>query len=172
MADEARLTSLDALETFRSSLIIFLSRGRRSLDETSDELRRVRQWLHNDRRFHWEQEVRRWQKALDQAQQELLSARISGLRDTTTGQQQAVNRARRGLAAAEDKQRLVRRWVRDYDGQVDPIAKRLNSLRNFLEHDLPKAIAYLAQMQRTLDEYAERTPASRAGQAETEDEMP
>ena len=33
MADQARVTSIDALEHFRSRLIIFLGKGRRCIDE-------------------------------------------------------------------------------------------------------------------------------------------
>ena len=42
MATHARLTSVDALDAFRSSLIVFLNKAHSALDQSSDEIRRVR----------------------------------------------------------------------------------------------------------------------------------
>ena len=55
MADQqAKVTSLDALEAFRSSAIVFASKARRAVDQASDEVRRTRYWLEGDRRTFWE----------------------------------------------------------------------------------------------------------------------
>ena len=54
MAEQAKVTSLDALESFRAKLIVFLSKSRRSIDEVSDEIRRTRNWLQGEQRVHWE----------------------------------------------------------------------------------------------------------------------
>jgi hypothetical protein len=67
----------------------------------------------------------------------------------------AVNNAKRNLAEAEDKIRKVKTWNQNYDHCADPIAKRLEGVRQLLEHDMPKAIAYLVGVQRTLDAYAQ-----------------
>ena len=44
----ARITSLDALESFRAALIVFLTTGRRTADEVIEQVRRVRLWLQNE----------------------------------------------------------------------------------------------------------------------------
>ncbi|HEV7866998.1 MAG TPA: hypothetical protein VGO90_04915 [Chthoniobacteraceae bacterium] len=155
MAEQVKVTSIDALQSLRSSLIVFLTSAHRSVDEVLDEVRRVRVWLQNDQRMHWEGQVRKWRKTLDQAQQELMSARLSGLRDSTTAQQNAVLKAKRALAEAEDKLRAVKRWNRDYDSHADPLTKRLESFRHVLDHDMPKGLSYLLQAQKTLEAYAE-----------------
>jgi len=159
MANQVRVTSIDALEAFRANLIIFVTTARRVVDEVIDEVRRTRLWIQQDRRLYWEGQIRRWQKLLDQARQELLSARISGLRVTSTAQQNAVLKAKRALEEAQEKTRQVKKWNRDYDGEADPLVKSLTTLRHFLDHDLPKAITFLVQAQRTLDQYTERTPS-------------
>ncbi len=160
MANQANITSLDALESFRASLIVFMAKARTSLDDAGDEVRRTRVWLQNDQRLHWEGEARRRAKALDQAQQELLSARLSTFRDATVVAQAAVFRAKRALAEAEEKLKKVKAWNHVYDGNAQPIAKRLDSLRQFLDQEMPKAVAYLLNTQKTLEAYAEtRSPA-------------
>lgn len=155
MADQAKVTSLDALEQFRSALIVFLTDAHRSVDEVGDAIRHTRQWVQHDQRMHWEAQRRKWQQKLDQATQELMSARLSSLRDSTTMQENAVRKAKEALAEAEDKLRVLKHWNRNFDNAVDPLAKGLESLRYLLDHELPKGVSYLLQAQKTLEAYAE-----------------
>ncbi len=169
MSNQAKVTSVEALGAFRSSLIVFLSRAGQSLDEVGDQVRRARQWVQNDQRTHWEGEIRRRRKLLDLAQQELFSARLSGLKDSTTMQEVAVRKAKQAMAEAEEKLANVKRWSRDFDHQLGPLAKKLEGLRGYLDAEMPKALVYLVQAQRTLDAYSETAPPPRdaaAGAAE------
>ena len=59
MPQGAKVTSLDALEAFRSNLIIYLSKARPTVDEINAEVVRLRVWLESDRRVFWEKQVRR-----------------------------------------------------------------------------------------------------------------
>ena len=161
MAEQAKVTSLDALESFRANLIIFMTTAHRCVDEAGDEVRKTRQWLQGEQRTHWEGEARKRKRVLDQAEADLYSARLSGLKDRTIVQENAVRKAKHALTEAEEKLRAVKKWNRDFDGCADPLVKRLEGLRYFLDHDMPKALAYLVQAQRTLEAYAE-TPAARA----------
>ena len=158
MANQAKVTSIDTLETFRANLILFLSKAHATLDEAGDEVRRTRNWIQNDRRVHWEGEIRRRKRVLDQAEQELFSARMSVLRKTTAQQQQAVNKAKRALDEAEDKLRNVKTWNRNFDSSTEPLAKSMEGFRHFLDQTMPKAVSYLVRAQKTLESYA-ATPA-------------
>lgn len=162
MANQAHITSLEALESFRTSLIVYLSRTRLRVDEVSNELRRTKTWLQNDQRLFWEGEIRRRRRARDQAEQELLAARLSSFNDSMTLQMLAARRARKALEEAEEKLQNVKRWTRNYESCTEPLAKKLASLRNVLDDELPKAVTYLAQTQRTLEAYAE-APLPRDG---------
>ena len=97
-----------------------------------------------------------------QAEQELLGAKLSGLRDNLTVQQAAVRKARAALDEAEEKLRNVKRWNRDFESAADPLVKRMESLRQYLDFELPDAIACLVQAQRTLDAYMEAPPPAAA----------
>ena len=154
MATQVKITSLDALESFRAGLIVFLTKARRSLDEVGDEIRRTRQWIEINQRQHWEGEIRRRRRALDQAQQELFSARLSEFREAST-RQLAVRKAKLALAEAEDKLRAVKLWNQKYDSAAEPLAKGLEGLRQFLEHDMPGAVSFLVQAQKILEAYTE-----------------
>ncbi len=154
MPERAHVTSLDALEAFRSSLIIYLTKSRPTLDEVSSDLLRMRVWLQDDQRTFWEQQVRRRARVLEQAEQALFGARLSNLRETTDAEQVAVQRARRALQEAEDKLKRVKHWSREFDSRIEPLGRQLETLRNVLAIDMPNAVAFLAQAIRTLSDYA------------------
>lgn len=154
MADQAKVTSLDALEALRSELILFINAAQRSVDEVNDDVRRTRMWLQTEQRPHWEREIRKRTKLLGDAKAELLTARMSGIRGSTQTQEMVVRKAQRALDEAEEKLRAVKTWTRNYDHAVDPLLKRLESMRFFVDFDLPKGLAFLVQAQRTLEAYA------------------
>ena len=167
MAEHVKVTSIDALEAFRASLIVFLTTAHRCVDEVGDEVRRTRGWVQHDQRLHWEGQIRIRKRKLDQAEGELMTARLSGLRDSTSAQQAAVMKAKRALAEAEEKLRSVKLWARDFDHKLEPHTKTLEGLRHLLDHDLPKGIAYLVQAQKTLDAYTERSAPAEPASAST-----
>jgi chromosome segregation ATPase len=161
MATNAKVTSIDALEAFRVSLIVFLNKSHSALDQVSDEIRRTRSWIQHDQRTHWENEIRRRARVLAQAEQELLSARMTKAADNLTIQQMAVHKAKRALDEAQEKMRKVKLWIRDFDGTVDPMARGLNSMRGYLDHDLPQGIAFLSEIQKIMESYTEmKKPAA------------
>ena len=165
MPERAKVTSLEAIETFRARLIIYRDKAGRVLDEVGEDVIRTRVWLQTDRVTFWEGQIRRRHKELEMRQQELFSAQLSGMRDASFVQQQAVQRARRSISEAEDKLRLVKQWSRQYDQRVEPLGKQVEKLRHNLIHDLGHAIAFLSEVTKTLAEYAEMSPASSAPKA-------
>ncbi len=166
MAEQAKVTSIDALETLRSQMILFMTAAHRSVDEVNDDVRRTRMWLQSEQRPHWEREIRKRTKLLGDAKAELLTARMSGLRQNSQVQEDVVRKAKRALDEAEEKLRAVKTWMRNYDHAVDPLVKRLEGLRFFLDYDMPKGLAFLVQAQRTLEAYASiGTPASTSAPA-------
>ena len=108
MADQAKVTSLDALERFRADLIVFITTAHRCVDEAGDEVKRTRGWLQGEQRMHWEGQARLRKRVLDQAEADLYSARLSGLKDRTIVQEEAVRKAKRAMAEAEDKLRALK----------------------------------------------------------------
>src|SRR5687768_10917158 len=113
MSNQARVSSVEALDAFRANLIVFLSKSRRCLDDAGDELRRTRLWLQHDQRVHWENQVRKSRRVLEAAEQELFSAKLSDLRDNVSFQQNAVRKAKAALAHAEERLRNVKAWTRN-----------------------------------------------------------
>src|SRR5262245_27312546 len=159
MPDRAQITSIEALDSFRAELLVYLSKMRPILEDTSDEISRTRLWLQSDRRLHWESQVRRRTKELEQAQQALFSAELANLRGPAMAERMAVQRRKLALADAQEKLRHVKKWNIEFDHRADPLAKQLESLHGVLTQTIPKAAAWLAQAVKTLDAYARVTPA-------------
>ena len=172
MPERAQVKSLEAIEAFRARLIIYRDKAGRVLDEVAEEVLRTRVWLQSDRITHWEGQIRRRQKELEMRQQELFSAQISGMRDASFVQQQAVQKARRALQAAEEKLRVVKLWNRQYDQRVEPLGKQVEKLRHNLTHDLAQGVAYLDQAIKTLAEYSEISVSGPAPKPPTETDTP
>jgi len=154
MAEQAHVSSIDAIEIFRAELIAYLSKTRPVVEDACDEVARTREWIENDRRVYWENQARRRGRVLEDAQQALFSAKLSNLREVRTAEQMAVVKARRSLEEAHTKLRKIRKWTRDFDHKVQPLVKELEHLRSLLASDLPKAAVHLAQVVKALDAYA------------------
>ena len=158
MADQARISNLEVIESFRAALIIFISKTRQSLEMAQDAVKKTQGWLQTEQPAYWSAQIRQRQKKLDQAQQELMSARLSEFVDTPSMQQMAVRKARAALEEAQLKLERTKAWARDYDRAVDPLARKLDSFHDFIENDLALANAHLVEIQKILDAYNE-TPA-------------
>jgi hypothetical protein len=172
MPDRAHVTSVDALESFRSTLIVYLSKARPTLEEVSADVQRTRGWLEGEQRTYWENEFRRRSRALEEAQAALFSSRLSKLREVSAAEQMAVRRAKRDLDEADAKLRVVKQWNRVFDNRVDPLVKQMEKLHTVLAHDMVQAVAFLKQAIDTLHNYAEVIPAPATGAAATQSGTP
>ena len=158
MDRQAKVTSVDALAALRSSLIIYLGSVGTSLDEVRDEVRRTRTWLQIDQRAHWAGLLKRLQKQLEQAEAELFTSRLSAMTNHSAARQMAVTRLRRKVRETEERAKIVKKWIRNYDSLVEPLLKKLDGMQHLITHAMPKAVSFLAQAERTLDDYARMVP--------------
>jgi len=159
MADQARITDVDALESFRSALIVFISKTRQTINAAQDSVKKTRNWLQLEQPAYWSGQMKQQQKRLEQANAELMSARLSEFIESPVVQQMAVRKARTALQESEEKLRRTKAWAREYDRAVDPMMRTLDSLRDFIDNDLALAVAQLVEMQKILEGYHE-TPAA------------
>lgn len=157
MAQQAQVTSIEAINEFRSQLINYLEKAQGAVEDAAEQIVRTRVWLQSDQRSYWEAEIRRRTKALEMAQQELFSARASELVEGAALKQMAVNRARQRLEEAQDRLKRLKNWSRRYDNEVGLPGRSVDRLRTYFSNDMRKAVAHLAQIITTLETYAERS---------------
>lgn len=158
MAEPARVGSIEALASFRASLIVALSKARPCLEEIGETVRRTRDWIQNDRQSHWQHLARRRKRELEQAQQELFSAKFSPFQGPATDKQWAVTRAQNALREAEEKLRLIKKWNRDFSLLTDPHLKQIDQARSFLSQEMARAVASLAEIITLLESYLQVAP--------------
>ncbi len=155
----AHVTSVEALESFRTSLLLYVSKARPTVEEVSSDVLRTKLWLENEQRMHWENQVRRRAKVLEQAEQALSSARMSNLRDARNTEQMAVRKAKQALEEAEAKLKILKYWTREFDSRVQPLVKQLEKLHTVLSNDMLQANAFLVNAVNALAAYAEMAPS-------------
>lgn len=155
MADRAQVTSVEAIEAFRSALVIYLSKARPALEEIANEVQRAKQWLQHDQRRKWDGEMKMRGKKLERARAELFSVSMSKLQEVSSVQQLLVHRAEAACEEAQNKIAMLKKWDRELENRSEPLVKQVDQFQSFVTSEMPKAIAYLNQVIRTLEAYAE-----------------
>ena len=159
MTERAQVRSVEAIDAFRSHLIVYLAKVRPLLEEVGSDLRRTQVWLETDARAQTEREIRRRARILEEAQQALLSARISSFRDATVVEQTAVHTARRALTEVEDRLRRIKTWAREFGSRTDPLARQVGVLDTVVSQDAARGVAWLGEVLRALEAYTELRPS-------------
>lgn len=161
MSQSAKVTSIDTLDSFRASLIVYLSKATRVLDDVRDDVGRTKVWLHTECLSHWKKEIRLRQRTLDQANAELMTERLADNREAIQTRKMAVRKAKARVEEAEAKLARVKYWIRNYETKVEAKSKVVHQMQHYLDYDMKKAVAYLEGAAKSLAEYADLKPASK-----------
>ncbi len=169
MSDQAKISSIDALEAFRADLIQYIAKARVALEDMEGGVRRTQTWLDTDRAQHWAGQIKLWTKNLHQAEQELYSANLTNPQAANAFQKMAVVKAKRKLEEAEDKMRVVKKWRQTFENRATPLLRQLDPMFHLVGQQLPKGVFSLGESIKALQAYAEKnTPTKPATPAPTE----
>jgi hypothetical protein len=160
MAIRSNVTSVEAIESFRASLIVYIAKARAAVEEVSSDVGRTRTWVQYHQRVFWDEEVKKRKQRLEEAQQILLSSKMSKLRQVSATEQMAVAKAKRALEESEGKLRLIKKWDREIETQTDPLVRQMEKIQGVLGDDMVKAVAYLTQIVETLSAYMQSVAPS------------
>jgi len=70
----------------------------------------------------------------------------------------AARQAKQVLEQASERLDMVKKWNKQYDSRVMPLAKDVDKLRDVLAQHMGKAVTYLGQVIRTLAAYTQAAP--------------
>jgi len=168
MSNQVRVSSIDALESFRSDLIQYITKARVALEDMTSETRRTKDWLDHDRRQYWSAQISRRTKLLEQAEQELYSANLTSPLASNALQKMAVVKAKRLVVEAEEKMRVLNEWRKRFDRLSNPPLRQLDPLFALLSQTLPQGVVSLGESIKALQAYAEKLPAPVTPPPETE----
>ena len=153
MAESAQITSVEAIESFRSKLIEFISQMRPALGEVGNEVLRTRVWLQDEHRRYWENELRLRYRRLEEAKQELFNATMAQLNDAAALHRMTMQRMQRAVQEAEAKLLVLKKWSRDLENRTAPLMKQVDQLYGFLAVDMVRGVAHLDQILKALEAY-------------------
>ena len=154
MPDQADVSSIEAIDAFRSKLIVYLTKARTTIEEANSEVVRTRQWLENDQRTYWMRELRSRKQAMEQAQAELFSARISLVQKVSATQELEVHRAQRAIREVEAKIAVLKQWDRDLENRTEPLTRLIDQLGSFILIEMNQAVANLGMTVKALEGYS------------------
>ena len=166
MAEQAKVSSIDALETFRADLIQFVEKARVALEDAEAQVRRTRTWLDMDRTNHWSSQMKLRMKQLEQAEAEYYNARITRPTENHASHKMAVARAKRRVEEAEEKLRVIKHWRMHFDNRATPLLRQLDPAFFLVGRHLPKGIHTLGEAIKALQSYAEKGPAPKPAPAD------
>ncbi len=168
MPQGAKVRSIDAVGTFSAALKNFEEEATGALTSLDMEVRRVLEWIHQDRKEFWKHQVRRRQDKVAEARGDLqrcMTYRSTKERPSCHDEKIALEKAKRRLRVAEEKVLVVRHWARVLDHEVNEFKGNMNQLAHWLQIDHPQALATLERMMAALSAYVglESTVQSDAG---------
>jgi hypothetical protein len=167
MAASAQVSSVDAIEAFRASLLIYLGKAKPALEQVSAEVLRTRVWVQTTQRAHWEHQLKLRLRKLEEARGELFNARLSQFQDSTLLHTMAVQKAQRAVDEAEAKLVMLKKWSREMESRAEPLLKQLEQIHGYLATELSKGAVQLAQIVKTLDAYTDTVPLGQGGSTGT-----
>lgn len=161
MKGVANVTSLEAVKRFRGALSSFLEEAREALGMADLSMLRVVNWIEHDQRAYWRGQLRRRQKEVARARLELEQRRLSGTKDHKPDcieQRKALRVARLRLEEAEEKIAKVRHWSRAARRAVEEYRGQVQTFRNLVDEDPPRAMAVFDKITAALDSYVALAP--------------
>ncbi len=158
MAEQAKVSSIDALESFRAELVNYVEKARVALEDAEGEVRRTRTWLDVDRATFWTREMKQRTKQMEMAEAEYYNARITRPTESHAFHKMAIAKAKRKVEDAEEKLRVLKHWRTQFDPRVTPLVRQLDPMFFMVMRHLPKGIHMLGESIKALQSYAEKTP--------------
>ena len=163
MPTRSNVTSVEAIQDFRASFIVYLAKARATLEEVTSDVNRTRVWVQINQRSYWEALAKRRKEQLDEAQQILLSSKMSNMRTVSASEQMAVAKAKRACEEADAKVRLIKGWDRNFENQTQPLARQMEKLHSILADELENAVGSLTKTLNALNAYTGMVPPSSIG---------
>jgi hypothetical protein len=162
MALGANVQSIEALKAFRVALCKFVEAARSALGEADADLQRHGFWLSDDRRRHWQSEIRKRDEKHRQAKMALLEKKLQasamGGRLSCVDEEKAVALAQRRLEEAHLRSANTIRWIRRLEEQVFEYKGLLQAMNHALDVDVANGLAWLDRMTESLEAYVALAP--------------
>jgi hypothetical protein len=157
MGRSAQVKSIDALQSMSAALECFHDDAQTALDELELQIYRALQWINDECRQYWKQEVHRsWDRVTEakiQLDRAMMFRRNEGQHFACMEEKKALEKAKRRLELAQSKVEAIKHWSPAIEHAVFEYRSVRTHLVNWLDTDFPRAIALLGQMTSALEAY-------------------
>ncbi len=161
MSSQADVRSIEALRDFRAALAIYAEETLGALAGVGMEAKRAVQWVGQDRRNYWVDQVKRGRERVASARAEVSRRRMAATAGSSPayGEQKEILRAAEArLREAEAKVILVRKWEPALAQAVLEYHAGTRRLGDLAGGDVPRAMATLGRMVDALEAYLRESP--------------
>jgi len=167
MSQNVKVTSIAALGEFRNALATFGEDAKSAIGNTEMEVRRATDWLVRGQAMFWTAEIKKSQQAVAEAQAALFRRKISQQGGTVNDaeQKEALRNAKRRLTNAEEKLKVVKKWIPVLQHAVAEYHARVHPLGDMAGGELKHAMFLLDNMVAALDAYTKINPPPRMAAA-------
>ena len=156
MTRSAKVTSLDSLREMRTALAAFAADSQDAVTALVLEVRRAVDWLEQDRRQYWPEQIRQASNRCIEARNALERCQLKYGSEEAPAcyeQKKAWEKARRRLRFCEERLQATKRWIRKVREEVEEFNGQVAQMNTYLDGDIPLAVAALERMIRALDRY-------------------
>ncbi|MGE3808300.1 MAG: hypothetical protein AB7K24_26870 [Gemmataceae bacterium] len=160
MQHAAKVTSLEAVQEFRSALLGFGADTREALSANDMEIQRAAAWLDEQLRF-WKKEIHVRDEKLQTAKRNLQRKKMSkvmGRHPDCSEEEDIFELAKKRFQEAEQKLANCKRWIPQLQRAVEEYQGKARILGGMLEADLPRVSATLERKLDALDDYVRMAP--------------
>ena len=155
MSQAANVRSLESLVEFRTALVKYIDKAKRSISTADSEVSRTQIWLQSTQPLHWKHEIRRSEEKLAQAKSELFRATISQPDNPRgpTDQIRLVKKRQDEIKFAEEKLERTKRCSRHLEHELNEYRGAMTPLSSSLDGDMNKAVSILERAISSLEAY-------------------
>jgi hypothetical protein len=166
MSSQASVHSIDALKDFRAALALYGDDTLEALGSVEAEVRRTVRWLHEDRPYYWQEQIKRRREKVAMARAEVFRRRLQQKPDYTPPMSEQMENLRKAEASLQDAEKritLVRKWQPALKQAVLEYHASVQRLKDIAGGDVPRAVNLLTRLIDALEAYLRIAPPSGVG---------
>lgn len=156
MHGPAKVISTQALLDAKAALLDFASQAHAAYISVDADVARMGDRLHRELPAKWKAECRKRHEEVEQWKQEISRKRLIAAPEpaSVVFEQKKMRHAEARLEVARRKEANTRKWAMMWDKQAQQYRGACRALNDALASDIPKAVARLESMLKSLEEYA------------------
>ncbi len=166
MSSHADVRSIDALKDFRAVLALYAEEAQGALGAVKMEARRTLNWLHNDRKTYWSEQIKRSREAVAAARSEVARRRLAKTPENNPAmseQKELLRKAEARLREAEMKVALIKKWEPALQLAVLELYASIRRIGDLSGTDVARASMLLGRLVDALEAYVREAPPTGLG---------